>query len=70
MAYETLDDGTLLTDKAVDTLVMDAYAALDRGAYKVIPNPHKPERSSSAAPLKLSPRRRAELIKALSLDTD
>ncbi|MDR2482966.1 MAG: hypothetical protein LBD08_04970 [Treponema sp.] len=41
MTYETLDDGVLLTDDAVEKLVADAYAALERGAYKVIPNPHK-----------------------------
>ena len=41
MTYETLDDGAPLTDEAVDKLVADSYAALERGAYKVIPNPHK-----------------------------
>ena len=61
MTYETLDDGMLLTDEAVEKLVADAYAALERGAYKVIPNPHKKKE-----PLILSGRRRAELVKALA----
>jgi hypothetical protein len=47
MVYETLDNGTVLTDETVDKLVADAYAALDKGAYQVIPNPHK-----AAAPVK------------------
>jgi hypothetical protein len=68
MVYETLDDGTVLTDETIDKLVMDAYSALDRGAYKVIPNPHQSERSSAAAPLKLSAQHRAELLNALSID--
>ena len=63
MIYETLDDGTVLTDSVVDKLVADAYTALERGAYKVIPNPHKRQE-----PLKLSEPRRAELLKALSLE--
>jgi hypothetical protein len=62
---ETLDDGTLLTDEVVNTLVKDTYTALEKGAYTVIPNPHKPERSSAAAPLKLSEQRRVELLRAL-----
>ena len=57
MAYETLDDGTLLTDEAVDKLVTDAYGALERGGYHVIPNPHK-----TATPVKLSEQRRTELL--------
>ena len=63
MAVELLDDGTPLTDEAVDKLVADAYTALEKGAYKVIPNPHKQKE-----PVKLSERRRAELKKALSID--
>jgi hypothetical protein len=63
MADETLDDGTILTDKAVDQIVGDVYAALDKGTYRVIPNPHK-----KTDPLKLSARQRAELLKALSAE--
>jgi hypothetical protein len=37
---ETLDDGTPITDELADKLVADVYTALERGAYKVIPNPH------------------------------
>ena len=65
MTYETLDDGAPLTDEAVDKLVADSYAALERGAYKVIPNPHKRQE-----PLKLSEARRAELLQALSIKED
>jgi hypothetical protein len=61
MAYKTLDDGTVLTDKTVDKLVADAYAALEKGAYQVIPNPHKAD-----APVKLSEEQRTALIHALS----
>jgi hypothetical protein len=53
MKYETLDDGSLLTDERGSRLVADAYTALERGAYKIIPNPHKAERSSASAPLRL-----------------
>jgi hypothetical protein len=55
--HETLDDGTPITDELADKLVADVYTALERGAYKVIPNPHgKPE------PRKLTnPATRAEL---------
>ena len=54
---ELLPDGTPLTDEVVDELVADVYAALDRGAYRTIPNPHgKPQ------PRKIvDPRLRAEL---------
>jgi hypothetical protein len=38
---ETLDDGTVLTDEAIDKIVSDAYAAIEAGKYRVIPNPHK-----------------------------
>ena len=62
MRYETLNDGTVLTDSAVDKLVADAYAALERGAYRVIPNPHK-----RLGPVRPSEHNRAELVKALSL---
>jgi hypothetical protein len=68
MEYETLDDGTLLTDEAVDKLVTGVYTAIEKGNYTVIPNPHKPERSSAAAPLRLSPRLQAELLGALSIN--
>jgi hypothetical protein len=47
---ELLDDGTPLTDDVVEKLVADVYTALDRGAYKVIPNPHGPR-----SPLKVPP---------------
>jgi hypothetical protein len=60
MSFETLDGGTLLTDEAVNKIVADAYAALEKGAYKVIPNPHKRQERG-----KLSTRRRAELVKAV-----
>ena len=61
MAHETLDDGTLLTDETVDKLVTDAYAALERGDYHVIPNPHK-----TTAPIKLSEQRRTALVTHLT----
>jgi hypothetical protein len=51
------DEGTPLTDEVVDKLVTDAYAALERGDYHVILNPHK-----TARPIKLSEQRRAELL--------
>ncbi|MDR2048857.1 MAG: hypothetical protein LBP69_05330 [Treponema sp.] len=63
MAGETLDDGTILTDKAVNQIVEDVYVALDKGTYRVIPNPHK-----KTDPLKLSPRQQAELLRALSAE--
>ena len=62
MNDKALEDGTILTDSTVDKLVADAYDALERGAYKVVPNPHKRQE-----PLKLSEQRRAELVEALSL---
>jgi hypothetical protein len=68
MEYETLDDGTLLTDEAVDKLVTDVYTAIERGNYTVIANPHKSERSSAAAPLHLPPQLQAELLGALSIN--
>jgi hypothetical protein len=37
---ETLDDGTPITDELAGKMTTEVYAALDRGAYKVIPNPH------------------------------
>ena len=61
MAHETLDDGTLLTDETVDKLVTDAYAALARGDYHVIPNPHK-----TTTPIKLSEQHRAALVTHLT----
>jgi hypothetical protein len=59
---ETLDDGTPITDELADKLVADVYTSLERGAYRVIPNPHgKPE------PRKLSdPLLRAKLQEALA----
>jgi hypothetical protein len=63
MAGEMLDDGTILTDEAVNQIVEDVYDALDKGTYRVIPNPHK-----KTDPLKLSPRRQEELLKALSAE--
>ena len=63
--YETLDNGAPLTDEAVDKLVADAYSALEKGAYKVVPNPHKRQE-----PLRLPGRRRAELVRALSSNDD
>ena len=51
------DDGTLLSDEMVDKLVADAYAALERGDYHVIPNTHK-----TATPIQLSEQRRIELL--------
>jgi hypothetical protein len=38
---ETLDDGTPITEELADKLVADVYAALENGAYRVIPNPHR-----------------------------
>jgi hypothetical protein len=61
MADETLDDGTILTEETVNKIVEDVYSALDKGAYRVIPNPHK-----ETEPLKLSSFQQAELLKALS----
>jgi hypothetical protein len=61
MAGETLDEGTVLTDEAVNKIVEDVYSALDKGTYRVIPNPHK-----NTEPLKLSSCQQAELLKALS----
>jgi hypothetical protein len=63
MADETLDDGTILTDETVSKIVENVYAALDKGTYRVIPNPHK-----KTDPLKLSPHQREELLKALSAE--
>jgi hypothetical protein len=57
MIYETLDDGTLLTDEAVDKLVTDVHAALERGDYHVIPNSH-----NTTAPINLPEQHRAELF--------
>jgi hypothetical protein len=59
---ETLNDGTPITDEVADKLVADVYTALDRGAYRVIPNPHgKPQ------PRKLSdPLLRAKIEEALA----
>ena len=65
MTYETLDNGMILTDEAVDKLVADAYTALEKGAYTVIPNPHK-----THEPVRLSKQRREELLKALSVNGD
>ena len=65
MLYETLDNGMILTDEAVDKLVADAYIALEKGAYKVIPNPHRKHE-----PIKLSKQHRAELLNALSANND
>jgi hypothetical protein len=39
-AIETLDNGTPITDEVADKLVADVYAALESGAYRIIPNPH------------------------------
>jgi hypothetical protein len=64
MAHETLDDGTLITDETVDKLVADVYAALEKGAYRVISNPHKKN-----TPLKLSKKHQAELQHVLSMDS-
>jgi hypothetical protein len=64
MAHETLDDGTLITDEIADKLVADVYAALEKGAYRAVPNPHKKN-----TPLKLSKKRQAELQRALSMDS-
>jgi hypothetical protein len=61
MADEILDEGTVLTEEAVNKIVEDVYSALDKGAYRVIPNPHK-----NTEPLKLSTGQQAELLKALS----
>jgi hypothetical protein len=63
MADERLDEGTILTDETVNKMVEDVYAALDKGTYRVIPNPHK-----KTDPLQLSPRQWAELLKALSAE--
>ena len=65
MIYVTLDNGMILTDEVVDTLVADAYAALEKGTYTVIPNPHK-----THEPVRLSEQRRAKLLKALSVHND
>lgn len=65
MVYEKLDDGTVLTDEAVDALVEDAYAALYRGAYRVVPNPHK-----AVTPVTLTDERRAELLEAVFAKND
>jgi hypothetical protein len=59
---ETLDDGTPITDALAEVLVADVYAALDRGAYRAIPNPHS---QRSAKPRKLDPQARAALQAAL-----
>jgi hypothetical protein len=37
---QVLNDGTPITEKLVDKMVADVYSALEKGAYKVIPNPH------------------------------
>jgi hypothetical protein len=64
MADETFDEGTVLTDEAVNKIVEDVYSALDKGTYRVILNPHK-----KTDPLKLSPCQRVELLKALTAET-
>jgi hypothetical protein len=64
MARETLDDGTLITDEIADKLVADVYAALEKGAYRAVPNPHKKH-----VPLKLSKQYQAELQRVLSMDS-
>ncbi|GBR72612.1 hypothetical protein NO1_0118 [Candidatus Termititenax aidoneus] len=38
--FETLDDGTPLTEKLVEKMVSDVYSALEKGAYRPIKNPH------------------------------
>jgi hypothetical protein len=63
MTDKKLDDGTPITDEVADKLTADVYAALEKGAYKVIPNPHK-----KTAPLQLPEQRRAELQRALAMD--
>jgi hypothetical protein len=52
---------TLLTEEAARRIVDDVYTALSKGAYKVVPNPHK-----TVKPVKLTDKRRAELIEALA----
>ncbi|GHU64786.1 hypothetical protein FACS189447_02410 [Spirochaetia bacterium] len=63
MTDEKLDNGTLITDEVADSLVADVYAALEKGAYKVVPNPHR-----KTTPLHLSKQDRAALQRALALD--
>ena len=63
MVQETLDNGVIITDEAADKLVADVYAALEKGAYKVIPNPHKKN-----TPLKLSKRLQSALRRTLSMN--
>jgi hypothetical protein len=58
---ETLDDGTPITDELADKLIADVYTALDRGAYKVIPNPHGKRKTLKPSNLLLQ----TELKKAL-----
>jgi hypothetical protein len=63
MAQETLDNGVIISDEVADKLVADVYAALEKGAYRVIPNPHKKN-----MPVKLSKRLQSELQRALFND--
>jgi hypothetical protein len=63
---ETLDDGTPLTDAVIDKLVAGVYAALDRGAYRAIPNPHG--QRDGAKPRKLNPSALSELQAALDAE--
>jgi hypothetical protein len=63
MADKAFDEGTVLTDAAVNKIVEDVYSALDKGTYRVIPNPHR-----KTEPLKLSACQQAELLKALSAE--
>jgi hypothetical protein len=58
---ETLDDGTPITDELADKLTADVYAALENGAYKVIPNPHGKRKTLKPS----NPLLQAELKKAL-----
>ncbi|GHV94490.1 hypothetical protein AGMMS50293_08100 [Spirochaetia bacterium] len=62
MTDEKLDNGTLITDEVADKLVADVYAALEKGAYKIIPNPH-----GKTKPLQLSEQRRTALQRALAV---
>jgi hypothetical protein len=64
MADKTLDEDTVLTDETVNKIVEDVYAALDKGKYRVLPNPHK-----RTEPLKLSPHQRTELLTAILILT-
>ncbi|MFP3043804.1 hypothetical protein LQZ19_18485 [Treponema primitia] len=60
---KTLDDGTPITDEVADKLVADVYAALDRGAYRAIPNPHG--QRGGTKPRKLDASARSALQAAL-----